>query len=164
MKKAIKFLTLLLVGIVMVFGIAGCKEKASGEVYSVKEAYDNGWLTQEDLMSIAYYLNGGRADNEEIISENYEPLPKTPDVLSDETEYKIKSAAAAEYREKYHIKDAKAKGFTITAYYGTYGDCVAVMTEDVYSGAATVVWTDMIAGVSFLYSSGISIQIWREDK
>ena len=33
-----------------------------GNFYSLREAYDNGWLTQEDLQSLAYYYNGGSDD------------------------------------------------------------------------------------------------------
>ena len=115
-------------------------------------------------MSIAYYHHRGRAYNEEIMSENYEPLPKTPDVLSEETEYKIKSAVATELKEKYQIIYAQAKDIIITEYNGTYGDCVAVMTRYVQAGTAGVVWIDTIAGVQFFYWSGQTIQIWREDK
>lgn len=135
--------------------------ESAGNFYSIGEAYDNGWLTRENIMSIAYYHNGGRNNNEEIMSEDYKPLPKTPEVLSWETQYKIKIAGAKEYREKYNIKNAEANGFYIIEYCGTYGDCVAVMMKDVYSGGAEVVWTDSVAGVNLFYINGNSIKIWR---
>lgn len=137
-------------------------EKELGPFYSLQEAYHYGLLTQEDLKSIAYYHNGGRTYNEGIMSEAYTPAPKAPEVLNAETEIEIKSAAAEEYREKYNIKFAEADGFTITQYYGTYNDCIAVMTRDNYSGAADVVWFDSVAGVNIYYSNGKSIQIWRK--
>ena len=134
-----------------------------GSIYTVQEAYNNGWLTQEDLLSIAYYHNGGRTDNEEIMSEGYLPAPKIPEVLSGITESKIKRATAEEYRQKHIIKYAEAEGFTITEYCGTYGDCVAVMTTDIYSGFTDAVWTDTIGGVNIFYSDGNSIKIWRAE-
>ena len=137
--------------------------KSVGSIYTVQEAYDNGWLTQEDLLSIAYYHNGGRFHNEEIMSEGYLPAPKIPEVLSGITESKIKRATAEEYRQKHNIKHAEAEGFTVTEYCGTYGDCVAVMTTDIYSGFTAAVWTDTIAGVNIFYSDGNSIKIWRAE-
>ena len=139
-------------------------EKTEGELYSLYVAYVNGWLTKSDIMSIAYYHNGGRTYNEEIMSEEYEPLPKTPEVLSNLTELKIKSTAAKDYREKFNIEDAVADGFTITQYCGTYGDCIAVMMRDDYSGTAAVVRTVSVAGVKIYYNSGREIQIWRKTK
>ena len=132
-----------------------------GAFYTVKEAYENGWLTQEDLLSIAYYHNGGRAYNEEIMSETYQPAPKMPEVLSEETELKIKITATKECREKENIKYAEVDGFTITQYYGTYGNCVAVMMIDNYSDFMTVELTDTVAGVNFYYPYVNLIKIWR---
>ena len=160
MKKIKIVLVALILGIVMV-GIVCCNV-VMGKFYTLQEAYDNGWLTQADLMSIAYYHNGGRAHNEEIMSEDYAPAPKSPEVLSKWTESRIKRAAAKEYRgREYKIKDAKARGFTITAYYGTYGDCVAIMMKDKYTGEPAVVWTDVVAGVNIYYGSGRTIKVWR---
>ena len=140
------------------------KEESVGVLYTLQEAYENGWLTQEDLLSIAYYHNGGRAYNEEIMSENYQPAPKMPEVLSEETELKIKITAAKEYREKENMKYAEADGFTITQYCGTYGDCVAVMLKDKYTGAFQAVRTETIAGVNFRYPNSRTLTIWRETK
>lgn len=161
MKKIKIVIVALILGIVIVFGIVCCNV-VMGKLYTLQEAYDNGWLTQADLMSIAYYHNGGRAHNEEIMDEDYEPLSKTPEELSRWTELKIKMAAAKEYRgREYNIKYARAKGFTITEYCGTYGDCVAVMMKDKYSGEPGIVWTDVIAQVNINYGGGRTIKVWR---
>ena len=141
-------------------------EKTTGKLYSLQEAYDNGWLTQADVMSIAYYNNGGRTYNEEIMSEDYEPLPKTPEVLSNLTELKIKSTAAKEYREKYKddAEDVVADDFRIIQYCGTYGDCVVTMMTNKYTHYLEAVWIDTVAGVTIHYSNSNSIKIWRETK
>lgn len=202
MEKAKKVFIALVLGIVMMFGVAGCNtqnelqakiddlhsrieeleeqirerdekieqlenelaEKCTGTFYTLREAYVNGWLTQADIMSIAYYKNRGRTYNEEIMSEDYAPLLKTPEILSEETEFKIKSAAAKEYREKYNMQYAEADGFTITEYCGTYNGCVAVMMRDDYSGTTGEEWTDSVAGVNIYYNSGNSIKIWRKNE
>ncbi|MDE6075037.1 MAG: hypothetical protein K2G26_01215, partial [Clostridia bacterium] len=54
----------------------------SGEFYTLQEAYDNGYLTLEDLLSIAYYHNGGITGNEELISLDFTPKQKNPECIS----------------------------------------------------------------------------------
>lgn len=163
MKKMLKLLFPLFLSATIIGGLAGCKEKLpTGSFYTLQEAYEKGWLTKEDLMNIAYYHNGGCKYNEGIMSKIYEPVPKIPAKLSEDTERKIKSTAAKEYREVYHITDAVEDGFTIVSYYGTYNTCVAVMLRNAYSGEAGSIWTDLIAGVNFYYSGGKTIKIWRD--
>ena len=53
---------------------AGCDPAPSGTIYSLREAYENGLLTKEELMSIAYYHNGGRRFIEAIMCEDYTPF------------------------------------------------------------------------------------------
>ena len=53
--------------------VAGCKPEqqyAVGNFYSLEEAYENGWLTQEDILSIAYYYNQGAEGNEALMGES----------------------------------------------------------------------------------------------
>ncbi len=138
-------------------------EENSGAIYTVQEAYDNGYLTKADLMSIAYYHNGGRQHNEQIMDEAYNPAPKTPETLNDKTELLIKRVAAKDYRDNYDITEAEASGFTITEYDGTYGDCIAVMTEDEYTGYTCATRIDTIAGVNIYYNNGNSIRIWKKN-
>lgn len=163
------FRKLLSITAAMVMGLSlclfgGCEDGGDdvGSFYTLQEAYNNGLITREDLMSIAYY-HSGRTYNEESMSATYNPAPKIPEVLSDETELKIKTTAAEEYKDEHDIKSAIADGFTITKYYGTYNNCTAVMVEDVYSGVVGIVWTESIAGVNFRYNGRI-IKIWRETK
>ena len=139
-------------------------EENSGAFYTMQGAYDNGYLTKADLMSIAYYHNGGRKHNEEIMDEAYTPAPKTPETLSEVTELLIKRTAAKDYRENHNINNAEASGFTITEYDGTYGDCVAVIMRDDYSGSAGVVevLVETIGGVNYYYT-GRTIKIWKRD-
>ena len=56
---------------------AGCGPTPSGTFYNLQEAYEGDMLTREELMSIAYYHNGGRQYNEEIMGEEYTPIPKS---------------------------------------------------------------------------------------
>ena len=143
-------------------------EKTAGAFYTLQEAYDNGWLTQADLMSIAYYHNGGRWHNEEIMSEDYEPLPKTPEVLSNLTELKIKHTAVNEFKMEFpgtpSALIAKVEDFTINEYNGTYNGCIAVRMIDNFTGYWDVVVAPKIAGIRFYYGNTNYIKIWRETK
>ena len=65
-------------------------QKLQGRFYTLKEAYNGGLISKADLMSIAYYHNGGRQYNEEIMGEDFVPAPKTPEKLSPATENAIK--------------------------------------------------------------------------
>ena len=135
------------------------KSASSGKFYAVEEAYENGFLTLEDLKSIAYYNNGGRRYNEAIMSETYAPVPKIPEALSEGMQLIIKSTAAKEFNKIFNTTYAEAKGFRITQYFGIYGDCVAVIMLNDYSGIPGVIWTETIANVNF--NNIIEIQIWR---
>ena len=131
----------------------------TGTFYSLQEAYDNGWLTQEDLMSIAYYHNDGRVYNEDIMPEDYVPQTKMPEVLSDETQLKIISAI-------YNVEDAETVDITITEYYGTYGDCIAVKESMHYryGGGPCIDAILSVSGIKFCISIRNPIIIWRETK
>ena len=147
---------------------AGCGPTPSGTFYTLQEAYEGGLLTREELMSIAYYHNGGRQYNEEIMSEEYTPIPKEPAELSEETSLQIRNTAAWEYRESGHesLSEAVADDFTITEYCGTYGDCVVIMITDIgltgKPGVADMAVT--IEGLSFHYNSGNILKVWKEGK
>ncbi|HIX09879.1 MAG TPA: hypothetical protein H9683_06830 [Firmicutes bacterium] len=65
-------------------------------------------------MSIAYYHNEGREYNEEIIPEDFQPVPLVP--LDEETE----AAIIRTYLEEY------SKEASIVSYMGTYGRCAIV--------------------------------------
>ena len=136
-------------------------EMAPGSIYTLKEAFDNRWLTKEDLMSIAYYHNNGRANNEEIMGEDYTPLPQTP--LDEKTEYKVKCAMAKDYNENYKAKE-KGDDYTIDQYCETYNGCVVVMAHNKYSGTTGEVWIDSIEGINIYYNSGRELNVWRDIK
>ena len=131
MRKFVKRFTLIVMAACMVFTgltFAGCVEETlAGEFYTLQEAYDNGWLTQEDLLSIAYHYNHGREDNEELMGEDYVPQPKTPETLSKQTEKSIKQTELDKYnngREPGSEYYGTLDQVYILGYYGTYNGCV----------------------------------------
>lgn len=94
MKKLKILAVVLALGALCMGVLSGCDngkdglETGEGTFYTLQKAYDEGYLTKEEIMSIAYYHNGSRVHNEEIMSEEYTPIPKTPQELSEETSKK----------------------------------------------------------------------------
>ena len=166
MNKKIKGLGILMAALLLCCGIAGCAPQASGTFYSLEEAYEEGFLKRDDLMSIAYYHNGGREYNENIMVEEYTPQPKEPQELTEEISLKIRETAAYVYRNDKYINAPKAVAddFKIIEYCGTYNDCVAIMMTDIYTGYTGALITDVIGEVSFFYNSGNKIKVWKGNK
>ena len=122
--------------------LAGCAPEASGDFYSLQEAYEAGYLTKEEIMSIAHSQNAAGAERGNV--------------------KKIRSTAAHGYNERFPDQNAAADDFSINKYCGTYGDCVVVMMTDIYSNYTDAEWFGEVAGVRFYYNNGNSLSIWKE--
>lgn len=134
-------------------------EKLPGTVFTLQEAYDDKLITKEELISIAYRYDG-RNGNEEIMEEDYEPLPQTLPEPDDLTQLKIRCAMAKDLRDK--SRDIKeVGGFHIVGFYGTYNGCVAFMGYDDYTSIGTAETTETIDGVKFVYPTH-KIKIWKD--
>ena len=162
MKRWISAFLVAALAAMFCIAAAGCAPKATGTFYSLKGAYEEGLLSYDDLMSIAYHHNGGRRCNETVMAEGYAPKPKDPQELDDETSSRIRNTAAYDCREEYEIK-ASADDFTIIEYCGTYNDCVAVMMTDKYFSYTEALEQDVIADIVFSYNNGNKILIWKAD-
>ena len=167
MKKLLAVLLATMLLGVGALGLAGCGPKTYGTFYTLQEAYDNGYLTREDLMSIAYYHHNGREYNEKTMPEDYAPIPKEPPELGEEISWKIREAAAKELQqaETGAVPEAEAEGMSVEKYYGTYNGSVAVIIgQSYYSYPAVEInsW-DTIGGVVIHYWSYDRIQIWLEN-
>ena len=164
MKKIKIALIALFLGIAMVFGVAGCnkepakspkEEETMGTFYTLQEAYDNGWLTKADLMSIAYYHNGGQIYNEEIMSEDYEPAPKTPEILSKNVDLAIRQTLVNDLNKEYDSDSFVLNNIVICAYYGTYNGGAAiriVYSVDGETAVNDVISENTVADVNFHYT------------
>ncbi|MCL2796938.1 MAG: hypothetical protein FWD58_02640 [Firmicutes bacterium] len=133
-----------------------------GTFYGLQEAFDRGWLTQNEVRSIAYYHNSNYlGDGMEIVyierSEepdfsfwllfsnsdgscsgwaeritDYVPIPKKPEILSEEIEKNLKEVAAYYARLTTPTGVAAypnpiAENYFVISYYGVYSDCYAVL-------------------------------------
>ena len=131
----------------------------SGEFYTLQEAYDSGYLTREDLLSIAYYHNGGITENEELISHDFTPKQKNSEGISE----LIKNSIINLYKTTYlsDLKDVSNKDIIIDQYYGTYNATVALQISDQFSGIPGIVYVNTVANVNFIIKGREPI-IWKE--
>ena len=101
-KLAVTLAMVMMVGCLAMSMLFGCSKKPNGEIYSLEEVYKWGLISREDLMSIAYYQNGGRDRNESIMNENYNPVPKNPEELNKTMESDIKQYFVDYLNRKYN--------------------------------------------------------------
>lgn len=138
-----------------------------GVFYTVREAYENGYITFEDVKSIAYYHNHGRMYNEHIMPEDYKPIPKSPEVLTENMQRPIKQTAweyrYGSFRDDINPLKVTPSGFRIVEYNGIYNNCIAVVTEYGDGSGGYLGWEDEIEGVIITYSDEVNvIRIWKE--
>ena len=134
---------------------AGCDPAPSGTIYSLREAYEDGLLTEGDLMSIAYYSNNG--------------VPY-PEELDDRIDQSIRETVAYKYRSdrEHPNPDATVDALSISQYYGEYHGYYAVLLDydrAVFGQVPEVVvdiWFE-IGGVLFHQRSHDFIEIWGND-
>ena len=163
MKKVISILLAGILSVSLCIGLTGCSP--IGTFYTLDEAYGEGLLTQADLLSIAYYQNGDRERNEELMAEDYTPEPQQE--MSEEISQAILRTAAREWRNdgSSSVQHVNADDFAIVRYYGAYRECYVVMlTETFISYPAVVndVWEE-VGGVWFHYANFLEISVWRQN-
>ena len=158
-----KWLARILCGLFLfgsLFSLTGCKKETNppGEIYSLEKAYENGWITREHLLSIAYYF-GQTDNNAELQDENYAPIPKNPEKLSKKTALKIRKT------ELYSARSSKAElsDVEIIGYYGCYSGYYAVEISASYLLYPAVVNAERtIGGVLFVYTNEFPV-LWKEN-
>jgi hypothetical protein len=143
---------------IMLFGVValtGCTPEedeivAKGIFYSLKEAYDEGLLTVENLQSIADYHNNGIS---------------YPEELDDFVSESVKKAWAESLRtDKTNPRpETTAEEIVITKYYGTYNNCIVVILDYGTHADVSIPVTDTVGGVSFNYGHPrYSIVCWKQ--
>ena len=141
------------------------QENSIGRFYSLQQAYDKGLLNKADLMNIAYYHNGGRQYNEEIISENYVPIPKYPEKLESEIEKAIRQTYWEQYYKANNPYDIKIDDIVIgNSYYGIYNNCVIVKVWVNNEPITDNRCQDVVGGVTISYTEGNRISVWIKNK
>ncbi|MDE6302665.1 MAG: hypothetical protein K2M36_03655, partial [Clostridia bacterium] len=123
MRKISGLLIILILIILVSSMFSGCNA-TNGQLYTLDEAYDNGWISQEDLRSISYYWNNKNAD------PSFIPAPIIPSELDPKVDKKIRKAYLQNFNRKYGYGKAKLSNIHIYRYYGTYGDCPIIRVSD----------------------------------
>ena len=140
-------------------GLGGCKKRqAIGKFYTLQESFDQGFLTENDLKSIAYYNNGGRENNEDKIEEDFVPQPLNPKTIPADIQKSIKSDYIY-YNEKLDnkTKDSEVK---IDDYYGEYNNCYVAILHGPFAYFA-VVNEFSVNGYNYSYTQS-EFMVWRK--
>lgn len=150
MKKKILVTVIFLITALSML-MCGCERK-HGEFYTLEEAYNNGLLTKENLEEIAYYVNDQL---------------KYPEELDSKVEKKIKNDMAYDFRHRtdHAVKEAKAEGFMIFAFYGEYSGSYIVRIRDIYIMTTAYIPHNYeeVGGVDFYYTGHYRIKIWKDN-
>ena len=162
---------------ITIFFCAGCGEKdkkkefaSYGQFYELKEVYEQGLISREQLLSVAYY--GAKSENEGLFDENYTPLPKTPEELSEKTVRKIKESALHDLFDSFGEMDEEEeslnrKVFDFDAvdvfYYAIYNDYV-IVSKSIIGVGLCVIKTIEIDGIKFTYpDTSYELLAWKEN-
>ena len=139
-------------------------ETPAADVYGflyLNEAYDYGYLTQEDLLSLSYYYQSPDL-NKELMGDEFVPKPSEMETLDEETEKEVVAALLEKTGWEYT---------SITVYWGTYNGCVIVWYSDPwihFTEYDTPIYA-VIGGVKLCVSAGdpyrnLAVVRLRKDK
>ena len=149
--RAFVLCLMIVLGLSMLAGCGG----SNGEFYTLQEAYVHGWLSVEELQSIAYYYQGSE-------DGAFVPIALNPEKLSVETEQRIKRTHLQNIKRDYPSADIS--GIDIEEYFGTYGDCIVVNVRDNYRKIDFLVVPKIeIGGVIFYDFTTPGLMVWREN-
>ena len=149
-------------------GVSSCKNtqtqdpsterQAIGRFYTLQEACDQGFITENDLKSIAYYNNGGRKNNEDKIAEDFAPQPLNPETIPADIQKYVKSDYIY-YNDKLENTE-KDSSVRIKNYYGSYNDAYVLTLCGPFSYAA-VIKDFSVSGYKFYYTQE-EFMVWRK--
>lgn len=117
MKKLIKIVLPIVLVIAILLPIFSCLG-LTGKFYSLRDAYNNGFITKEELQTIADMHNNGQGRSE-------------VDSLSFTVKKSIESSWARGLRKKYD-RDIKARDVAVGYYYGEYNGYYVCILIDGY--------------------------------
>lgn len=144
-----KVFILCLSAVIAACVFCGCNRGVvEGEFYTLKEAYEAGLLTREDLQTIALYYNGGE---------------DVPDPIDARVAASIRESAAQRERLVNHTLEAKARDYEILKFYGEYNGCYAVKFNFPYGQfpAVDVDEWEEIGGIRFHHTTHEPLEIWK---
>mgnify|MGYP005761799445 FL=1 len=148
-----KLKELITIVIIMSLGFfSGC-EKNNGKFYSLREAYENEWLSVDDLHIIASYYREKTDNGIELSSPDTEKL--SPSVATEIKKTYLKNLQKA-------VPSAKIEDVEIIIYYGTYNDCFVVKVWDDLLKYDLLYSDEYIGGVLFNNYCEREIYVWKK--
>ena len=146
MKKTLLTISVIIITVISLSAVlCACTQEEEtpeyieGAFYSLQEAYDNGWITEENLQSIA---------------DLYHNKQTAPEIdISEAVSYSIRKTFADEWKAS--VSDVSYK------YYGEYNDCFAVKVSAKDMVVTTSIDIVTIGNVSITYTDGGRIKIWK---
>jgi len=146
---------ILLGGCVGMFGCANSSEKTNnsekiGTFYFLREAYNEGILTKDDVIKIAsYYKWETSIEKQDELSLN---------LLNENAQTVIRNAYKTIILEQPQLSD---EYINLYAYYGTYNGAVAIGITDTYCAYDLIIIEEYeVAGVIFFNYAERDIRIW----
>lgn len=142
MKKIITLGVMLMMVLAL---FTSCSQNNNGKVivdgsfYSLQSAYNHGLLTKKDLKEITKLKNNGNIEK-----------------IDEQIGNRIKQSYSNCYSQE------KVEEVIIDRYLGTYNGSVAIMIGYKNNEYTSVCWEEKIADVTFKYSDGQRIYIWKE--
>ena len=150
MKGIIKVVAVFMLLISFSLGIVACADPSQDNFYSLKDAYEIGLLTREDLVEISTNYQASSPDREDKLIND----------VGQEEYQKIKNAALniIEKKEELTVSD-----ITLLSYYGKFGDLIVLRIAEKDIVYPDVVTTIKIDGVEIFYT-GAEILVWKITK
>lgn len=169
MKKGINILIVSAMALLFCIGIPGCIPNAVGTFYTIEEAYENGWLTRNDLMEVCYHRFGEvwigeSSDSYTWIKYEYNsqsmlsPLEMTVENDIKETYYSL-------HKSKFYDQDGNSLGEIddlSVQYYGTYNDSYVIVIECSIWETGQTAKPTLVAGVAW-WETGDGFLIYRDN-
>ncbi len=155
MKFHLKRFVFLIILLVICSGLlAACndspreRKECEGGFFSLREAYESGWISKSDLRTIAnrHNANESRSIDGKVAND-------------------VKSDMAEILRNKNPnpVKEAKAEDITIVSFLGEFNGFFAVILDHPYQYSPTVIvdYYEDIDGTKIHYTSPLKIEIYR---
>lgn len=158
-----------LILIVALLSLSCACYKNEGKFYSIDEAYESGWITQNDIKEICYnkfgeVWIGENEDYKTWVRIEYTPVG-IPSHIDKKTESIIKKSYYELNKSKFFEKDGKRIGGIndiIVECYGIYKDTYILCISCPFINTADVVTSRIVAGVAWR-DSGESFCAFRKN-
>ena len=165
MKKVFALLVTSLIALCALCGCGGT-EYPSGSFYTMEEAYENGWITKEDIMEACYRRFGYVVEvtDEDIDATGVEvdyTSPYPDPVLDEQTEKAIIHAYYVKYNgQKYGHSESEDYSLT---FYGEFHDSYVLLVKVAGTAFPSVIVRKSLAGIGWSYTEEPDFIVFRFD-